>query len=133
MTRHLKGSILFLCAFSFNSVAASTQCDALTGCEKKFCEIEYQIEKAEQYDNQYKVERLTTALKAAKENCTNEGLKDDLREKIESNEQDLTEYQADLEEAKRDDRADKIRKYEGKIEKELRKIDKLKQELTEIP
>lgn len=116
MTRHLKGSLLFLCAFSFNSMA-STQCDALTGCEKKFCEIEYQIKKAEQYDNQYKVERLTTALKAAKENCTNEGLKDDLREKIESNEQDLAEYQADLEEAKRDERADKIRKYEGKIEK----------------
>ncbi|MEZ9010749.1 DUF1090 domain-containing protein [Vibrio splendidus] len=132
MTRHLKGSLLFLCAFSFNSMA-STQCDALTGCEKKFCEIEYQIKKAEQYDNQYKVERLTTALKAAEENCTNEGLKDDLREKIESNEQDLAEYQADLEEAKRDDRADKIRKYEGKIEKELRKIDKLKQELAKIP
>ncbi|MCF7505228.1 DUF1090 domain-containing protein [Vibrio sp. L3-7] len=132
MTRHLKGSLLFLCAFSFNSMA-STQCDALTGCEKKFCEIEYQIKKAEQYDNQYKVERLTTALKAAKENCTNEGLKDDLREKIESNEQDLAEYQADLEEAKRNDRADKIRKYEGKIEKELRKIDKLKQELAKIP
>ncbi|UIJ42583.1 DUF1090 domain-containing protein [Vibrio kanaloae] len=132
MTRRLKGSLLFLCAFSFNSMA-STQCDALTGCEKKFCEIEYQIKKAEQYDNQYKVERLTTALKAAKENCTNEGLKDELREKIESNEQDLAEYQADLEEAKRDDRADKIRKYEGKIEKELRKIDKLKQELAKIP
>ncbi|MEZ8346878.1 DUF1090 domain-containing protein [Vibrio splendidus] len=132
MTRHLKGSLLFLCALSFNSMA-STQCDALTGCEKKFCEIEYQIKKAEQYDNQYKVERLTTALKAAKENCTNEGLKDDLREKIESNEQDLAAYQADLEEAKRDDRADKIRKYEGKIEKELRKIDKLKQELAKIP
>ncbi|MFA0143587.1 DUF1090 domain-containing protein [Vibrio kanaloae] len=132
MTRHLKGSLLFLCALSFNSMA-STQCDALTGCEKKFCEIEYQIKKAEQYDNQYKVERLTTALKAAKENCTNEGLKDELREKIESNEQDLAEYQADLEEAKRDDRADKIRKYKGKIEKELRKIDKLKQELAKIP
>ncbi|CDU00603.1 conserved exported hypothetical protein [Vibrio coralliirubri] len=132
MTRHLTGSLLFLCAFSFNSMA-STQCDALTGCEKKFCEIEYQIKKAEQYDNQYKVERLTKALKAAKENCTNEGLKDDLREKIESNEQDLAEYQADLEEAKRDERADKIRKYEGKIEKELRKIDKLKQELAQIP
>ncbi|CDT54169.1 DUF1090 domain-containing protein [Vibrio coralliirubri] len=132
MTRHLKGSLLFLCAFSFNSMA-STQCDALTGCEKKFCEIEYQIKKAEQYDNQYKVERLTKALKAAKENCTNEGLKDDLREKIESNEQDLAEYQADLEEAKRDERAGKIRKYEGKIEKELRKIDELKQELAQIP
>ncbi|MEZ9513660.1 DUF1090 domain-containing protein [Vibrio splendidus] len=132
MTRQLKGSLLFLCALSFNSMASS-QCDALTGCEKKFCEIEYQIKKAEQYDNQYKVERLTTALKAAKENCINEGLKDDLREKIESNEQDLAEYQADLEEAKRDDRADKIRKYEGKIEKELRNIDSLKQELSEIP
>ncbi|UPR49873.1 DUF1090 domain-containing protein [Vibrio cyclitrophicus] len=132
MTRHLKGPLLFLCALSFNSMA-STQCDALIGCEKKFCEIEYQIKKAEQYDNQYKVERLTTALKAAKENCTNEGLKDDLREKIESNEQDLAEYQADLEEAKQDDRADKIRKYEGKIEKELGKIDELKQKLAQIP
>jgi DNA repair exonuclease SbcCD ATPase subunit len=132
MTRHLTGSLLFLCAFSFNSMA-STQCDALTDCEKKFCEIEYQIKKAEQYDNQYKVERLTKALKAAKENCTNEGLKDDLREKIESNEQDLAEYQADLEEAKRDERADKIRKYEGKVEKELRKIDELKQKLAQIP
>ncbi|MFM2606943.1 DUF1090 domain-containing protein [Vibrio chagasii] len=132
MNRQLKGSILFLCALSFNSMA-STQCDTLVGCEKKFCEIEYQIKKAEQYDNKYKVERLTKALKAAKENCTNEGLKDEILEKIESNEQDLAEYQADLEEAKRDDRADKIRKYESKIEKELRKIDDLKQELSEIP
>ncbi len=132
MNRQLKGSILFLCALSFNSMA-STQCDTLVGCEKKFCEIEYQIKKAEQYDNNYKVERLTKALKAAKENCTNEGLKDEILEKIESNEQDLAEYQADLEEAKRDDRADKIRKYESKIEKELRKIDGLKQELSEIP
>ncbi|CAH6905230.1 putative Protein YqjC [Vibrio chagasii] len=132
MNRQLKGSILFLCALSFNSMA-STQCDTLVGCEKKFCEIEYQIKKAEQYDNKYKVERLTKALKAAKENCTNEGLKDEILEKIESNEQDLAEYQADLEEAQRDDRADKIRKYESKIEKELRKIDDLKQELSEIP
>ncbi|CAH6919529.1 putative Protein YqjC [Vibrio chagasii] len=132
MNRQLKGSILFLCALSFNSMA-STQCDTLVGCEKKFCEIEYQIKKAEQYDNNYKVERLTKALKAAKENCTNEGLKDEILEKIESNEQDLAEYQADLEEAQRDDRADKIRKYESKIEKELRKIDDLKQELSEIP
>ncbi|WP_215402589.1 DUF1090 domain-containing protein [Vibrio gigantis] len=132
MTRHLKGSLLFLCALSFNSMA-STQCDALAGCEKKFCEIEYQIKKAEQYDNQYKVERLTKALKAAKENCTNEGLKEDLRDKIESNEEDLAEYRADLEEAKRDDKADKIQKYQHKIEKELYKIDRLKQELAEIP
>ncbi|MGF1801289.1 DUF1090 domain-containing protein [Vibrio gigantis] len=132
MTRHLKGSLLFLCALSFNSMA-STQCDALAGCEKKFCEIEYQIKKAEQYDNQYKVERLTKALKAAKENCTNEGLKEDLRDKIESNEEDLAEYRADLEEAKRDDKADKIQKYQHKIEEELHKIDRLKQELAEIP
>ncbi|MFA0057645.1 DUF1090 domain-containing protein [Vibrio sp. nBUS_14] len=132
MNRHLKGSILLLSAFSFSSMA-STECDALKGCEKKFCEIEYQIKKAEQYDNQYKVERLTTALKATKENCTNEGLKDDLREKIESNEEDLAEYQANLEKAKQDDRSDKIKKYQRKIEKEQRKIDDLKQELSEIP
>ncbi|MFL7035883.1 DUF1090 domain-containing protein [Vibrio lentus] len=132
MNRHLKGSILLLSAFSFSSMA-STECDALKGCEKKVCEIEYQIKKAEQYNNQYKVERLTTALKATKENCTNEGLKDDRREKIESNEEDLAEYQANLEKAKQDDRSDKIKKYQRKIEKEQRKIDDLKQELSEIP
>ncbi|MFL7039672.1 DUF1090 domain-containing protein [Vibrio lentus] len=131
MNRHLKGSILLLSAFSFSSMA-STECDVLKGCEKKVCEIEYQIKKAEQYNNQYKVERLTTALKATKENCTNEGLKDDLREKIESNEEDLAEYQANLEKAKQDDRSDKIKKYQRKIEKEQRKIDDLKQELSEI-
>ncbi|WP_434567342.1 DUF1090 domain-containing protein [Vibrio chagasii] len=132
MNRHLKGSILLLSAFSFSSMA-STTCNSLTGCEKKFCEIEHQIEQAKQYDNQYKVDRLTTALKAANENCTNEGLKDDLREKIESNEKDLAEYQADLEKAKQDNRSDKIKKYQRKIEKEQRKIDDLKQELSEIP
>lgn len=132
MNRHLKGSILLLSAFSFSSMA-STQCNSLTGCEKKFCEIEYQIEQAKQYDNQYKVDRLTTALKAAKENCTNEGLKDDLREKIESNEEDLAEYQADLEKAKQGNKSDKIKKYQRKIDKEQRKINDLKQELSEIP
>ncbi|CAH7067485.1 putative Protein YqjC [Vibrio chagasii] len=132
MNRHLKGSILLLSAFSFSSMA-STTCNSLTSCEKKFCEIEHQIEKAKQYNNQYKVDRLTTALKAAKENCSNEGLKDEILEKIESNEQDLAEYQADLEKAKQDNRSDKIKKYQRKIEKEQRKIDDLKQELSEIP
>ena len=132
MNRHLKGPILLLSAFSFSSMA-STTCNSLIGCEKKFCEIEHQIEQAKQYDNQYKVERLTKALKATKENCTNEALKDELREKIESNEEDLAEYQADLEKAKQDNRSDKIKKYQRKIEKEQRKIDDLKQELSEIP
>ena len=132
MNRHLKGSILLLSAFSFSSMA-STTCNSLTGCEKKFCEIEHQIEQAKQYDNQYKVDRLTTALKAAKENCSNEGLKDDLREKIESNEEDLAEYQADLEKAKQGNKSDKIKKYQRKIDKEQRKINDLKQELSEIP
>ncbi|KWT99695.1 DUF1090 family protein [Vibrio toranzoniae] len=131
MNRHLKGSILFLYAFSFTSMA-STECDALTGCEKKFCEIEYQIKKAEQYDNQYKVERLTTALKAAKANCTNDGLKDKIAEKIESSEEDLAEYREDLKEAKQSGKAQKVKKYQRKIEDEIEERDRLVEELAEI-
>ncbi|MGF1751972.1 DUF1090 domain-containing protein [Vibrio makurazakiensis] len=133
MTLHTKkGSLLLLCALSFNSTA-STQCEGLSGCEKKFCEIEYQITKAEEYGNKHKVEGLTKALNSAKENCTNEGLKDDLREKITSNEEDLSQYRSDLEKAVSSGETDKIRKYQRKIEKELLEIDDLKQKLSEIP
>ncbi|MCZ8498550.1 DUF1090 family protein [Vibrio lentus] len=43
----------------------------LSGCERKSCEIEYQIDKAKEYGNQHKVDDgLTKALKEVKANCT---------------------------------------------------------------
>ena len=92
MNQHLKGSILLLSAFSF-SCLASTTCNSLAGCERKLCEIEYQIEKAKQYNHQYKVDGLTTALKAEKENCTNQGLKDEIFDKIEDKEDEYIRHE----------------------------------------
>ena len=132
MNQHLKVSILLLSAFSF-SCLASTTCNSLAGCERKLCEIEYQIEKAKQYNHQYKVDGLTTALKAEKENCTNQGLKDEILDKIEDKEEDIVEYQADLKRAETENRSDKVSKYERKIKEKQREIDALKQELSKIP
>ena len=127
----LKSSILSLCVLSFHSFAGS-QCGDSSGCERKSCEIEYQIDKAKEYGNQHKVDGLTKALKEVKANCTNDGLKDKIAEKIESSEEDLAEYREDLEEAKQSGKTQKVKKYQRKIEDELEERDRLMEELSEI-
>ncbi|MEZ8699688.1 DUF1090 domain-containing protein [Vibrio lentus] len=127
----LKSSILSLCVLSFHSFAGS-QCGDLSGCERKSCEIEYQIDKAKEYGNQHKVDGLTKALKEVKANCTNDGLKDKIAEKIESSEEDLAEYREDLEEAKQSGKTQKVKKYQRKIEDEIAERDRLVDELAEI-
>ena len=127
----LKSSVLSLCVLSFHSFASS-HCGDLSGCERKSCEIEYQIDKAKEYGNQHKVDGLTKALKEVKANCTNDGLKDKIAEKIESSEEDLAEYREDLKEAKQSGKAQKVKKYQRKIEDEIEERDRLVEELAEI-
>lgn len=127
----LKSSALSLCVLSFHSFASS-HCGDLSGCERKSCEIEYQIDKAKEYGNQHKVDGLTKALKEVKANCTNDGLKDKIAEKIESSEEDLAEYREDLKEAKQSGKAQKVKKYQRKIEDEIEERDRLVEELAEI-
>ncbi|NAZ94995.1 DUF1090 domain-containing protein [Vibrio toranzoniae] len=127
----LKSSVLSLCVLSFHSFASS-HCGDLSGCERKSCEIEYQIDKAKEYGNQHKVDGLTKALKEVKANCTNDGLKDKVAEKIESSEEDLAEYREDLKEAKQSGKAQKVKKYQRKIEDEIEERDRLVEELAEI-
>lgn len=127
----LKSSVLSLCVLSFHSFASS-HCGDLSGCERKSCEIEYQIDKAKEYGNQHKVDGLTKALKEVKANCTNDGLKEKIAEKIESSEEDLAEYREDLKEAKQSGKAQKVKKYQRKIEDEIEERDRLVEELAEI-
>ncbi|MGO2159478.1 DUF1090 family protein [Vibrio toranzoniae] len=127
----LKSSVLSLCVLSFHSFASS-HCGDLSGCQRKSCEIEYQIDKAKEYGNQHKVDGLTIALKEVKANCTNDGLKDKIAEKIESSEEDLAEYREDLKEAKQSGKAQKVKKYQRKIEDEIEERDRLVEELAEI-
>lgn len=111
---------------------ASASCDDLKGCEKKFCEIENQLEIANEKDNKSKVYGLTKSLENAKDHCTDQGLKDDLVEKIEESKNDISDYEEDLKEAKEYEGTDKIRKYEDKIENEKRKMKRLEDKLSAL-
>lgn len=123
-----KVTLLSLCTLSFSGVASS-KCSNLSGCEKKFCEIEYQIE---QTNNQHKIDGLTIALKESKVNCSDGNLKRDLLDKIRDSEEDLAEYKSDLEEAKESGKESKVQKYQEKIEEELSDLDDLSMELQEL-
>ena len=117
--------------FSFNSMA-STNCLGLAGCERKFCELEYQIERAEQSNNQYKVDGLRKALSAAKSHCTDESLKTNLLNKIRKTEQKISKYRSRYHEAIEAGDSSKELKYKEKIIKQENKLDKLQKELSDF-
>jgi len=113
-------------------VYASADCINLKGCEKKFCEIERQLNIAQEKGNKGKVNGLTKSLENAKEHCTDKGLKEDLVEEIEEANDEIVEYESDLKEAKEYGKKDKVRKYEEKIEEEKNKIKYLEDELSTL-
>ena len=111
---------------------ASTDCSNLKGCERKFCEIERQLNIAQEKDNERKADGLKKALDEAKEHCTDKGLKDDLVEEIEEVKEEIVEYESDLKKAKKYGKTDKVRKYQEKIEEEKNKIKHLEDELSNL-
>lgn len=114
------------------SAFASSDCVNLKGCEKKFCEIERQLKIAQAKENKGKVDGLTRSLKNAKEHCTDKGLKEDLVEEIEEANNEIVEYESDLNKAKEYGKKDKVRKYQEKIEEEKNKIKYLEDELSNL-
>ncbi|WP_244363897.1 DUF1090 domain-containing protein [Pseudoalteromonas sp. K222D] len=122
--------ILFM--LSSTPVASSLACSDLTGCEKKFCEIESQLTIAKEHGNKYKIEGLKKALHAAKANCSEKILKEDLIEKINDANNDIAEYEEDLLDAKQAGKSDKVSKYQKKITAEKLKLKHLKDELGKI-
>lgn len=121
-----------LFAFSAVPVLASVDCGNLKGCDRKFCEIENQLNIAQERDNDRKAAGLANALAEASLHCTDEGLREDLVEEIEEAKEDLAAYQADLKEAEEDGDMDDIRKYQNKIEEEKDEINYLENELSNL-
>lgn len=113
-------------------VIASSDCGNLKGCEKKFCEIERQLNLAQDKGNIRKADGLKRALENAKEHCTDKGLKEDLVEEIEEANEEIVEYESDLKEAKEYGKTDKVRKYQEKIKEEKNKINHLEDELSNL-
>ena len=130
MRKYIKPAMFIALTVSFNSMA-SIECSGLTGCERKFCELEYQIEKAKQANNQYKVDGLKRALKAARLNCTDEQLKSKLQQNKQDTEHKISELNDKLERARRDGNSDKVIKYEEKIKQKQTRLEKINQELSE--
>lgn len=111
---------------------ASSDCDSLKGCERKFCEIERQLNIAQEKGNKHKASGLRKSLANAKEHCTDNGLKEDLIREIEETQKDITEYESDLKEAEEYGKKDKVRKYQVKIEEKKNKIKHLEDELSNL-
>ena len=126
-----KSSGVVLSILSFYSFA-SLNCSGFSGCERKYCEIEQQIESAQLANNQKKIEGLKVALAEAKSNCSDTKLKQDLADEIKETKDKIAEYNLDLQEAKRSGKDNKVRKYQNKIQEEERKLESLLQELSEL-
>ncbi|WP_249371419.1 DUF1090 domain-containing protein [Vibrio sp. 2-2(8)] len=127
----LKTSGVVLSILSFYSFA-SLNCSGFSGCERKYCEIEQQIESAQLANNQKKIEGLKVALAEAKSNCSDTKLKQDLADEIKETKDKIAEYNLDLQEAKGSGKDNKVRKYQNKIQEEERKLESLLQELSEL-
>ena len=111
---------------------AQTSCEDLTGCKKKICSIEKNIEIAKEMENNAKVKGLEISLKKVTTHCTDGKLIEDLEDKIKDTKKDLQEDKEDYEEALKDNRVDKIEKYKAKMAKENEKIKRLEEELQTL-
>ena len=111
---------------------ASSDCENLKGCDRKFCEISNQLNIAEAEGNTRKANGLAKALAEANLHCTDEGLREDLVEEIDEAREDLEEYEADLKESEEDGDIEDVRKYQRKIEEKKNEIDNLENELSEL-
>ena len=122
---------LLISAFSFYSVA-SVECSQLKGCDKKYCEIEKQLQIAKDKNNKRQVSGLTKSLDNAKNNCTNAGLKNELAGKIKETNADIAEYEEGLQKAKNKGDAKKIAKYQNKIEQKKIEVNAFEKDISEI-
>ena len=129
----LKLQLLGALLFSIN-VAANTQsnCDNLTGCKKKICHIEKDIDTAKKNENKAREKGLQISLEKVNKHCTDDKLTENLEDKIKDTKNDLQEDREDYEKALKDNRPDKIEKYKTKMAEENKKLEKLEKELKAL-
>lgn len=136
MVKKLNGTIKILVVLSFLLVSAksfsTSECDGMKACEKKSCDIKKQLLIANEEGNSRKADGLESALEEVLDHCTTEGLRKDLREDINDSQEDLAEYETDLQEAEKYGKTDKVLKYKEKIEDERNEIIRLEAELSNL-
>jgi len=113
-----------LALFCGDSVAAS-RCAELSGCARKFCEIERQLEQAQRANQQQKVDGLQTALANAKANCRDPQLRQALLDDIAETQAEIAEYRLALQHAEQSGDGTKIIKYRDKLEAKQQELESL--------
>lgn len=118
---------------SGTTIAAQSvsSCSVLTGCERKTCEKEAELEKAKEYGDVSKILGLQNSLVHIKDSCaqnpnlTSAEYQADLKELREEYKEDLDEaldeYEDDLAEAKSEGKADKVERVKEKYEQKVQK------------
>ena len=111
---------------------SAINCEELSGCKKKICHLEKDLEVAKKMDNSSRVDGLQTSLQQVNEHCTDDKLAKDIEDKMDDAKEDLAEHTKDYEEAVKDNRADKIEKYKVKIAEDNLEINQLQKELKAL-
>lgn len=131
LKKMLKIQVIGLLLIGVNIQANSlVNCDELIGCEKKICKLGKELESAKKMNIISKVDGLETALDKVRKYCTNDKLIKDLKDKINDKKEDLAEHLEDYEKAVKDNKTDKIKKYETKIAEDKTEIKELQEELN---
>ena len=123
---------LSIALFAANVFASTQDCSEKVGCDAKECQIEKQLSEAKKADNSHEIAGLEKALEQVKEHCTNQDLKDELREKIADKEDEVAEHQDDLREALKGQDREKVKKYKQKLTEDIDELNMLKQELAKL-
>ena len=99
-------------------------------CEKKIDNIQEQIQIAKSLNNTERVNGLVISLTKVKAYCSDEGLVEDIEDKLSDTQEDLQEHVEDYREAIKNNRTDKIQKYKVKIDEDNAKLKRLEMELN---
>ena len=126
------GLVLLSGCSSKVEISKELNCDGLKACEQKICNLKNDIYNAKQANNDNRVDGLVISLNKVQKHCTDEGLIEEIEDKIRDTKKDLKEDTEDYEEALSDNRADKIKKYKAKMDEEKQKIKKLEEELKQL-
>ncbi|MCD6433323.1 MAG: DUF1090 domain-containing protein [Sulfurimonas sp.] len=117
-----------------NAVDSSVvvNCDGLKGCEQKICNLKNDINIAKKTNNENRVDGLVISLNKVKKHCTDEGMIEEIQDKIRDTKKDSKEDTKNYEEAVKDAKLDKIKKYETKMAEEKQELKQLEDELKQL-
>ncbi len=121
--------ILLASMFSTTLLLSSSISEDSPRCEKKIQNIQEQIKIAKGMNNTHRIDGLEISLSKVKAHCSDEDLIQDIKDKIKDTKEDLNEHTKDYKEALRDNRTDKMQKYQSKLDEDNAEIKKLQKEL----